>query len=195
MEAAIGDEGRVPIPEDPTHTDPDLEGDDVVDDEDLDGLSGDALTVMQQLRDQREELKSGDHILDLDIPGYNGMLVARYKPVRFEIIEKLTRRAQKEAKRFNISMNLLASTDTLIEACDQIMLRVNGELTPIPTGSGLPVRFDSRLSEAMGFEAEEAREVVAGVFGNEFGVITHNVQYSTWLRDVTKEVDENLLGE
>jgi hypothetical protein len=152
-----------------------------------------AISVLEQLREQREELKTGEHRLDLDIPGYNGMLVARYKPLRWSIIEALTKKVRKD--KSGVSKNVLASTDTLIEACEEIFLRVNGELTSIPTGAGLPVKFDTRLAEALSFEAATVREVVAGVFPNEMGVIEHNVMYSRWLRDVTKEVDEDLLGE
>ena len=153
----------------------------------------DALSLLDQLKEQREELKSGEHRLDLEVPGYNGMLVVRYKPVRWDVIEALTKKVRKD--KSGASKNVLASTDTLIEACEEVFLRVNGELTTIPTAQGGPVQFDSRLASALSFDAETARQVVAGVFPNEMGVIDHNIKYSRWLRDVTKEVDEDLLGE
>lgn len=188
---AHNEEGAVPVPEEEpvpsllAHEDPQ--------EDPVDETAGSALSIMDQVREQREELKEEEHHLDLDIPGYNGLLVARYIPVRFQVIEKLAKAAQKD--RSGVSKNVLASTDTLIEACQEIFLRVDGELQPIPTGSGVPVTFEKRLAEALGFEATTAREVVAGVFANEFGVIDHNVRYSKWLRDVTKEVDDDFLGE
>jgi hypothetical protein len=174
------------------------EGEDEEDDDEEDLIAvppnpDDAQSLLDQIKEQREDLKSGEHRLELDVPGYNGMLVVRYKPVRWDVIEQLTKKVRKD--KSGVSKNVLASTDTIIEACEEVLLRVNGELTSIPTGQGGPVQFDSRLASALSFEAETARQVVAGVFPNEMGVIDHNVRYSRWLRDVTKEVDDDLLGE
>lgn len=164
--------------------------------------------VLEEITRQREELQ-GQHHLILEIPGYNGLLGVRYNNIGTDITEKVGKKLRKELKaRGGEGESLLTSLDTLINACDQIVVKDpdhprvlpddKGEPTvwrPIDPDNPVPVRFDRRLASILKFDAGSAREAVLGVFGQEHAVVAQSLAVSRWLTDITREVDQDLLGE
>jgi hypothetical protein len=157
------------------------------------GDSGARATLLNQLRGKREELK-GDHYLDLDIPGYDGMLVGRFRPFPIEKSERKMREFQKLMGKQ--PMLLKAACDTLIDACEQIMVRKEAGAEPVPIDPDVdpPIAFDSRAADLFGFQANTARQVVIGLFPTEQSIVAINVEVSRWMQTLTRDTDEELLG-
>jgi hypothetical protein len=161
---------------------------------------GDALA---RLRKQHAELRK-ERTLDLRIPGWNGLLIARYSPVRAGEMRKLSNRINKLAGQENAEADLAAAADLIITACREILTVVDGEKIPLATeaGSDSPVGYDSRLAEIVGFEAESARDVVYGVFPQfedgaviETTVNAHALEVAEWITNVDEEVADVFAGE
>jgi hypothetical protein len=155
-------------------------------------------SVMQRLREKRKSISERNEI-DIDIPGYDGELVARYRLMEgheFELIGKKVRRQFKStADRLTYG-----SADTLIAACVNILIRgADDRLYPLGDLIGLPgepIRYDDRLAEFLKFEANSARDVILGVFANnELALAQHQVKFARWTSDTSKDVSEDFLGE
>jgi hypothetical protein len=157
------------------------------------GAEGANATLLNQLRDKREALK-GDHYLDLDIPGYEGMLVGRFRPFPVEKSERKMKEFQKLVGKQ--PMLLKAACDTLIDACEQLMVRkeAGAEPQPIDPEADAPIAFDSRAAELFGFQASTARQVVIGLFPTEQSIVATNVEVSRWMQTLSRDTDEELLG-
>lgn len=158
------------------------------------GENGPVRDLIGTLRAKREALKE-DHWLDLDLPGYDGLLVARFRPFPLEKQERKMAEFQKAQGRSPILLK--AACDTLIDACEQLMVRKNPGEDPVPIDEDAlpPIAFDNRAAELFGFTATTARQVVMGLFGTEQSILAMNVRVSQWMTDVTREADEDLLGE
>lgn len=148
-------------------------------------------SVLERLKRRREQL-GADRTEVFDIPGYNGELAARYKPVDFEMLKKLLNKIDRSK---NPRIELLVMADILIMACDEILVRADGKLGPLDPKADEPVRYDDRLAEFFGFEAANARQVVFGVFNNDIAIPSHHKEVLDWMQGVTQENTEDLLGE
>lgn len=155
-------------------------------------------SLMATLRAKREEL-GRDRRLDLDIPGYAGLLVARYKPVEWTAVSKISDRVNKSNSP---RADVLGAADLLIACCDELMTRKDGELVPLNQAPALEpsvrqvlgeesVRYEKRLAEAFGYEASSAREAVFGLFRNDYAVIDQHRQVLEWLREAGEQVDQD----
>lgn len=154
-------------------------------------------SILGQIAQRRAELAQGRKPLDLEIPGYDGQLWCRYRFVSYDRLAnigvRLTRTVKDEATR-----NLLGCVDTLIACCDEILVRNQaGALVSMSSeiGDDRPVQYDRRLADGLGFEAETARDVVLGVFANEYALIGQAGEVTEWLTRESPEVDKELLGE
>lgn len=158
-----------------------------------DGAEGANHTLLNTLRAKREELKE-DHTLDLDVPGYEGMLVARFRPFPVEKAERKMKEFQKLVGKQPVLLK--AACDTLIDACEQLMIRKEPGTEPVPIDPDVepPIAFDSRAAELFGFQATTARQVVIGLFPTEQSIVATNVEVSRWMQTLTRDTDEELLG-
>lgn len=152
-------------------------------------------SVLAQLRRRREALQQERHI-DLEVPGYDGMLLARYRPVAWERLREINERAEKTL-RSNPRKDLIASADVLISACECILYREEkGGDTAKVLGGDSPMRFDKRLAETMGIpEASTARQVLFGIFADDLSVTSTYVELLEWQGEGDVEVDDELVGE
>lgn len=150
--------------------------------------------LLATLREKRTALKE-DHSLDLDLPGYDGLLVARFRPFPLEKQEKKMAEFQRAQGKQPILLK--AACDTLIDACEQLMVRKPGQDEPVPIDPDAlpPIAFDDRAAKLFKFEAKTARQVVIGLFPTEQSILAMNIRVSNWMTDVTRETDEELLGE
>lgn len=149
-------------------------------------------TLLQQLRDRRQALVAG-RTIDLDVPGYDGDLVVRY---RFVPYEELAAAGEALAKvKDPRQREVFAACDTLARCADEVFLRVGGELTPV-SEDGVPVKFDDRLAEALGFDDPgSARLNVRETFAcNDYAVIAQAIEVSAWLQDGEANATEEAAG-
>lgn len=193
--------------EDPTLTN--INPDDSIEETAEENGSGGLLDRIVEIR--KEVIESSTTTLDLDVPGYQKLLIVRYRYIDGIVTEHMGKKLRKELKKIDgEGETLLGSVDTLIAACEQILVRDPGnenclrddkgkvtDLRPIQPGAIPPVQFDERLSEILKFDppARSAREVVRGLFNNDHAIIRQNIALSQWLADTTKEVDQDFLGE
>lgn len=149
-----------------------------------------------RLRARHRELQN-DHTRDIDVPGYGGDLVGRYRVLSPDQIREGNRKIEKLPEDERL---VVGAIDQIIAACDSLWVRGDNGLEPLLPDDPEPARYDKRLAEFFGFEAERAREVVRQVFttGGELNVpavIAHAQEIGVWMQDVSREVDAAFLGE
>lgn len=152
-------------------------------------------SVLAQIRQRREELKRDRHI-DLDVPGFDGLLVARYQPLAYRKLREIIQRAEKQHRSDPAMEELAGAADVLNNACAGLFVREGGEVVPV-THNGEPVmRFDRECAAALGLDQEQtAREVLFDVFPDEFSVLIQYKAFSEWQARTEPEASEELVGE
>ncbi len=149
--------------------------------------------ILSQLRERRAKIGQGSDPLDLDIPGYGGDLVIRYKWTPFSELTATAPQLQRITQP--TAQALAACADTLVAACEEVLIRVEGEVRPLST-DGTPIRFDDRLADALGFDrTKTARQCAMQVFKNDYALIEQSEAVMEWLRGTSQEVNDTFLGE
>lgn len=154
-----------------------------------------AASPLDQLKQQYKEVQeSRGHTVDLEVPGYDGQLVASYRLMTTDEVERLVKRHNKI--KSVTQRNLIVAMSILGAACEVISLRVKDELQPLHEIKELPtpIKFDKRLADALGFEATQSAEVITAVFPTEWSVIEHYRRLSSWMNDTTKEDFDDFLA-
>lgn len=146
---------------------------------------------LARLREIRESFKGERHI-DLDVPGYQGILVARYQPVLWETLKKIGKRAEKS--KANPEFEVLAAADTLAHACIGMYCREeDGSLTEV-TFEGEPCRYDHGLASHLGFDEPSltVRQIVRATFPDSLALVAHYGDVMEWQAGVEQEADAAL---
>lgn len=152
-------------------------------------------SILGELRQSRRKIGAGADPLDIPIPGYSDKLVVRFRWVPMEQLASTSKSLVKIANP--TQQQIAAAADALVHCCDEVMVRVNGELQPLSTNE-FPVTFadGDRLSYALGFtKPSSARECVQAVFANDYALIDVAFKLMTWLEDTSRKVSETQLGE
>jgi hypothetical protein len=155
-----------------------------------------AVSQLDRLKERRRRAREEREPLDLDIPGYGGELVARYRVLSFEEMEKLQDRGGKMARAADIEVELKITMDTIAAACVGIFLREDGKLRPLNEVDAKfgdePVRYDERLAEAVGVDSEgKVRILIRRMFPTELSIIGHLQRVSNWMSGVNDADDED----
>lgn len=151
--------------------------------------------AFDRLKARRRKLAE-DKTLDLPVQGYGGDLVVRYKLLDWDTLNEIETKALRSD---NPRAELYGQMDTLIAACDMVLIKADGDKEPRPAHEadpslGEPLRFDERLADKLGFEAKSAREVLVGVFdGNETAIPPIYQALSRWLSGARAQVDEEFI--
>ena len=164
-------------------------------------------SLLAQLGEIRQDIKENAEPLHLDIPGYKDRLWVRFRPYSISKTESKVRSMQRaqEKKR---PVLLAGACDTLIDACEQVMLlpeRFGTEIGEkgenlIPIDPVTPVGFDQRLAQLFKVPGadglKEARQVVVAMYPTEQAILRASVTVSEWLNgELNQEADEDFLGE
>lgn len=162
-------------------------------------------SMMDALRSKYVALGKATTI-DLDLPGYEGVLIARYHVLDVQNdINKIAVRVQQEFKS-PMEQGLFGSIDTMIAACDGLYSKKEEELVALgddPFFAHLdnpPVKFDHNLVDYMGWEDFNkeklgARDVVLRLFQNvEPMLLKHGQVLSVWMTDVTRKTQSAFVG-
>jgi hypothetical protein len=161
----------------------------------------DIKALIDQAADLREEAKR-DHHLDRPIPGLKGLVWARYRAFSAGKTEDKTNEYQRLQQRGGRIL-LIAACDTLIDACEQLMVlppEFDGDpgidgTNLIPVDDTVPVAFDQRCAElfikdeTLVRQIKEARQVVLAMFPTDQSILAENVAVTRWMQDVTQETD------
>lgn len=150
-------------------------------------------TEFSRLRELRQKLTETRE-LELEIPGYQGELVAVYRVLDWEEVRKIMRRVEsKKGRSENDRRELYAQIDTLIAACNEIKYRAsNGQLASFATHP----RWDQALAEILDIrDATTARAIVMATFNNDMAIMAHHGELYNWMVGENEEVGEEALGE
>ena len=158
-------------------------------------------SLLDDLRKRATELREDDHI-DLDVPGFSGRLVTRYRALERTVLDPILDRA---VNRKGESTNAMA--DALCLAHVEVF-GVDVEGNKVALFADQPARFDMDLAQALGVTPTEhsARGVLLALLGapNEraAGLLNNQFRaYAEWLNgDVdgtppTQEVVNQAVGE
>jgi hypothetical protein len=160
-------------------------------------------SVWEQLREQHREVTDERDPLYIDDPVHDGV-VFRYRYVPLEASEKSLKRVSKvkgqlrQAVALGIDRILLCLDEILIAAPDGEIPLGHGDrklyslpLKPL-SDDGVPMKFDERLCDAMGFPpgtAKSAANIVRKWFaGNGYAIADHAGEVSEWLAEVSSDV-------
>lgn len=149
-------------------------------------------SLKEGLRRQRKE--SIEMVsLELALPEYsNPQLVGKYHIVDPDEMAKIGNKIKSEFKTMQDRVRY-GSIDSIIEACDGLYARMPGEKELIPLDSEIPMKYDIRLAEYLGFEVTTAREVVLETFGqNIYAIIDHNMKITRWMADRKADLGDGL---
>jgi hypothetical protein len=155
---------------------------------------------MEALRKTHAEMIDTETV-DLDIPNYKGQLVARYRILTNEELEKIAkkiRRTFRGQKDRQAEMVLALAEDGLIASCVGIFYRDEDSQLQQLKADGFPIVYDHNLSEFLGLDAQSARDVVLEVFGGsirDMAVVDHYMRIIRWMRDSGADVTGELMGE
>jgi hypothetical protein len=154
-------------------------------------------TQLDRLKERRRKLAEDRPPLDLAIPGYGDELVARYRVLDFDEMQKLRERGGKMAQAQDREAELKVTMDTIAAACVGIFCRQeDGTLKPLneiaPEFGDEPVRYDSRLAEAVGVDSEgKVRVLILQMFPTELSIIGHLGQIDAWMSGLNEADDSD----
>jgi hypothetical protein len=140
---------------------------------------------------------AGEKELTLVVPGYESLLGVRYHPIP----ESEWRDVASKIGNVDDANGLEIAIDVMIAACDAIVWRDEpvGDFTVVTDDDDQPIRFDVRLAEWLGFEAQTAREVVREVFSPEgskpVSPSVHGDAVAEWMRGNDASINRALLGK
>ena len=141
-------------------------------------------SVLAMLRARAKALRE-ETTIDLDVPGYDGYLVARYGAVSLARI--FSSRAGSGSVETPLTMEWTTAADTLARALVELFMRDSpeGELHPLFTDQ--PARFDDDLVECLALQPSQrsGRAVLVALCGGaelgESRVYAHYMAYQGWL--------------
>lgn len=159
-----------------------------------------AESILDSIRAKRAQHAQERHY-DVDVPGYDGLLVLRLEPIPGRTLAALVDRREKSRlpeRDFNLN------ADVVIVACREVLGRndVADPLVTLPGSDGEPVRIDVRLAELLQMPVTPqttAREVLRLIFEGanspDVAIIAAGGEYMEWARSADDDVDRELLGE
>jgi hypothetical protein len=161
-------------------------------------------TLLDRFRQKRDDI-SKNTLYTLDIPGYDGELVVKYRRTP-DIWDRMKKIAQRMESSKNPRVELIGMCDVLINSCEGIFIRANNVLNPLNEAlaeRGLqeeyadldePIKYDDRLRTFLAIghdEAKSAREVVMRVFVNDLALTAHYGELQEWFNSSRKQDAED----
>lgn len=163
--------------------------------------AGSVQSVADRLKARRESIGS-DKYINMDLPGYDGEFVARFKRMRWEALADIADQAQSGGNRSKRKV-LNGHADVIATACEELLIRrvlPGGEEELVPMNEFFPeqfgdkaVRFDPRLSSFLEIDIDgtpTARKVVFGVFNNDLAVTAMHNELGEWMQSSKGEEDQ-----
>lgn len=166
---------------------------------------------LDRLRELHREARRERPQLDMNIPGFQGALVARYRVLDYNPeLRDLNKRARKMFQADDPDADLKAMIDVIVTACTGIFLRKEetGELVPLEETAvelgDTPVTYNRKLAEAVldidelaqldresGSGRVRARDVVRAVFPSEVAINNHHTRLEAWMAQASEGADQD----
>lgn len=147
---------------------------------------------LERLKEQYEAATEDRHTTIQIAPGrFSGNLAARYRPIPWTNTRKQARKAARGGFSEDSELNYAAGQ--LAKACETILIRMEegGDFIPMHEANerwrdGQPVRYDSRLCEALGIDLTTGLSpsaIVRLVFKHPHALNAHFVEFDQWLKE------------
>lgn len=156
-----------------------------------------AVSLVDRLREKRNNIGSKAKPLDLKIPGYEGLLVGRFKWVDYKTLTD----GAKDLKNVTepTEAQVRAAADVIVTCLTELLAHDGEGLKPLSEvigGEPGPVTFgDPRLPEAFDFPPQStAIDTAKALFNNEYALINLSNIVTEWLQDTTLKIHKDLLG-
>lgn len=166
-------------------------------DELADALTTKRASVLDGLREfaaKKQEEKRQPRFRDVNLPGWEGRVVLRFRILRMKEIERQSKILRSDKSRQ--PQALLAALDTVRLSCAGVAVRDDAEAEPIPLDEMNPVKFEDRLTDALGWPRQRtARDIIKALFPSEQSVIALGMELNRWMTNPEHDIDEELLGE
>lgn len=141
---------------------------------------------------EREALtKTREH--DFSLPGYS-VLKVRHRALTYSETIGLTEKAAGS----DTDAQMVRAAEGLLLACKCLLVQDDGEWVPWLDDSGEPMKFDERLTTALGITLPanpQPRDIVYEFFGGlpeaSLALMTHWFAYSDWVDDFQADVTED----
>lgn len=136
-----------------------------------------------------------DNETEIDIPGYHGDLVARYRLMSTDELAAREKHVSKQEKKIGARAHLYGKAATISDACVGVYGRDDGQLVKVAEG------YTKDLAE---FTARDGQDVshlqtpgsiARFVIPREVAVGVHYGELMTWMAEGNEEADDELLGE
>jgi len=159
--------------------------------------NGKPTSVLDALRAVRER-QAVEHTLDLEVPGWTGLLALRLGPIPAVQIARIADRVQSSRspeRAFN------ANADMLIAATRAVLGRASrsGEWEVLPGDNGEPLLLGEELAEKLGLRATRARDLVRELYDRanapDLALGSAANDYIEWATTTNEELDDSMLGE
>ena len=152
-------------------------------------------SALDRIKRRRDQLAT-QHTTFMEIPGYEGLLIAEYSIMTRDQIEKQRKRVQ--AAQSSNKLDLInPALDTLIDCCVGLYYMEDDERRPFNPEH--PVRFDAELASILNMPIEgepSARKVLRCLFGNnDMAVLAHNMEVMEWMTEGTAQVYDDFEQE
>jgi hypothetical protein len=154
--------------------------------------NGGATSHLDWLRERHAAI-TAERTLDKEVPGYDGRLILRFRPVPWRVTGRV--QGLLSGKDPDARALLSANADILISACVGVYVYDDdGSLVSLdPTGDD--VTIEPRLAQLLGIEGTSARDTLLWLVGNEFVVGAMAGEVMEWTRDASAESAADLMGE
>lgn len=157
--------------------------------------AGSALDRIKQIREEFQ----ADNEVALDLPGYRGELLARYRPLPWEIIRGIANRVERNRRAPDIEVTV--ASDGLLNACfgfyfrgddgERVALKYNGEEI---TGYNSRLVAALDLTDRNGIKPETPREIVKSMFPDDMALVSHYGSFMDWQAERDEEDEERVQG-
>lgn len=157
-------------------------------------------SIIAALKAQRAAM-AVEHALDLDVPGWRGLLVLRFGAVSPDqtqaliarIVDARTKNRSRQAAQANIDLLIAAYRCALGRATPE------GELAVVPGDDGEPASLKELVDVLELGEARTAREAMrllyAGANSPEAALQAAGTEWNEWATEENEEDDQQFVGE
>jgi hypothetical protein len=153
-----------------------------------------AANRLDRLKKKREQVNQEREPLKLQIPEYGDELVAAYRVLNFEELNKLLERGEAMTAQGDPRAKFKVSCDTIAAACVGFYtLDENGEEIPLneidESLGEEPITYKDKLAEALGVETRKVRELIEEIFPTDLSIMAHLGEISRWMES-NRESDD-----
>ena len=154
-------------------------------------------SLAERVRARARQLDRGNLRLPVDVPGYDGDLVAFFRKVPFAELKVIGEKIDRERNR-DQEIELNAACDVLLRTVDDVMLRDPSSPTGFSRLADDQLGLGSDLAEALGLgsfpDGRSALKRIMGA-GGDAGILGMFDEVISWTRGKAVEAREQIVGE